>query len=133
MKFTERVRQLELPADEYVVIGSGLLDALGLRAANDIDMVVSQALYARLKGTGRYDVTTKNGEQRLEQEALEIWRSWSHGEHEHEPNFEALFAESVVVDDIHFVNPQYLIDRKAERGTPQDLADIALLKAHYGF
>ena len=131
MMIIEKLRQLDLPTDEYVVIGGGLLDALGLRPANDIDLVVSQALYARLKDTGRYDVTTKNGEERLEQEALEIWRSWNHGEHEHEPNFEALFAESVVVDAIHFVNPQYLIDRKSERGTPKDLADIALLKAYY--
>lgn len=131
MMFIEKLRQLNLPTDEYVVIGGGLLDALGLRPANDIDLVVSQALYARLKDTGRYDVTTKNGEERLEQEALEIWRSWNHGEHEHEPNFEALFAESVVVDAIHFVNPQYLIARKSERGTAKDLADIALLKAHY--
>ena len=37
--FSERVKDLGLPLDQLIVIGSGLLDQLGIRAASDINQI----------------------------------------------------------------------------------------------
>jgi len=60
MNIIERVQPLELPAVDYIVIGSGVLDALGLRPANDIDLVVSEPLFGRLRQRG-WEADVKNG------------------------------------------------------------------------
>ncbi|MFA5841907.1 MAG: hypothetical protein WC835_03050 [Candidatus Paceibacterota bacterium] len=44
MNIAQRVKKLNFPIGEYVVVGSGLLDALGLRKANDIDVAITQKL-----------------------------------------------------------------------------------------
>lgn len=47
-RFSERVEALNLDADKFIVIGSGLLDQLGIRRAEDIDLVVSDGYYSQL-------------------------------------------------------------------------------------
>ena len=44
----ETVRALGLPSDKYAVFGSGLMDVLGLRSSNDIDIVVTRDLFREL-------------------------------------------------------------------------------------
>ncbi len=47
--YIKRVKKLNLPTNEYVVIGSGLLDVLGIRKAVDIDIVASRQLFKKLQ------------------------------------------------------------------------------------
>lgn len=42
MRFNDRVKALALLFDEVIVIGSGLLDQLGLRQAHDVDLTAKK-------------------------------------------------------------------------------------------
>lgn len=42
MGIFENVKKFNFPIGEYVVVGSGLLAALGLREASDVDVAVTQ-------------------------------------------------------------------------------------------
>jgi len=45
MNIFERVKKLNLPLGEYVVIGGGILEALGIRNTNDVDIIVVPKLF----------------------------------------------------------------------------------------
>lgn len=124
MSILTRVRALNLPTDQIIVIGSGLLDAYGLRHAGDIDLVVTSELFTKLSGTGQYKQEEKNGEAYLVKDNLEVWLDWGGYD------FAKLQNEGVVIEGITFVNPLFLIERKRERGTDKDKQDIALLEGY---
>ncbi len=48
----EMVQRLKLPAQSYVVIGGGVLEALKLRDTNDVDFVVTKRLYKQYQKKG---------------------------------------------------------------------------------
>ena len=48
------LRQLALPSDQYAVFGSGLLDVLGIRKSNDIDLIVTENLFRELSVCGEW-------------------------------------------------------------------------------
>jgi hypothetical protein len=123
--FTDRVKASGLPLDEVVVIGSGLLDAYGLRESRDIDLVVSQSLFDILKQNPSYQIhSPRENVEVLLKDAYEIWVDWPPA------NFDQLKKDAVIINDVLFVNPHFLIERKAERGSEKDLADIVLLKGY---
>ncbi|MDN5275987.1 MAG: hypothetical protein JWN33_636 [Candidatus Saccharibacteria bacterium] len=128
MSIIDKVKQLNLPLDEMVVIGSGLLDAYGLREANDLDIVVPEYTYRDLRLSGEYRVGMKHDEGYLYKDDIEVWRSW--GTKAGKPNFKALKADGVVIDGVTFVNPAFLIQMKQERGSDKDKADIEMLEGY---
>jgi hypothetical protein len=122
----ERVKALQLPLDQIVVIGSGLLDVLGLRDSGDVDLVVTTELFDELRATELYDEEEKYGDTVLLKDDLEIWRDWSK-----ELPFATLQQSAVIINDIQFVNPKILIEMKRRRGSEKDLHDIQLLEGYY--
>lgn len=46
MNIIEKARELNFPAGEYGIVGSGPLGALGIREAGDLDVAVSPKLFA---------------------------------------------------------------------------------------
>ena len=46
--FADKVKALNLPLDQIIVIGSGILDQLGIRPASDIDLAASPDLMKNL-------------------------------------------------------------------------------------
>lgn len=125
MTIIQRIKDLNFPFDKFVVIGSGLLDAYGLRSADDIDLVVSDELYESLKAQGEYQELVKHDEAYLAGEKLEIWLTWGK-----DADFRSIYSGSVVIDDIHFINPRLLIEKKRESGRQKDIDDIILLEKH---
>ncbi|MDB5165391.1 MAG: hypothetical protein JWM00_281 [Candidatus Saccharibacteria bacterium] len=125
MSILTRIQALGLPADQIIVIGSGLLDAYGLRQANDIDLVVTAELFAKLSASGSYEEGVKYGEPYLTRGDLEVWLSWGEGK-----DFVHLNQKAETIQGIMFVNPQFLIEQKRERGTEKDANDIKLLEEY---
>ena len=125
MSIIERVKKLQLPQGEYVVIGSGLLDALKLREAHDLDIVASDSLFQMLRNSGEYEIKEKYGKELLESDAVEIWTDWKD-----DAPFETLLQAAIQVEGVTFASPDVIIKRKKERGTPKDIADIQLLETY---
>jgi len=129
MNIIQRVAALHLPSDKFVVISSGILDALGLRSAKDIDLVAEPSLFELLRSSGEWTEQQKHGEPVLYSSngEVEVWLSWGSGG---KPNFADLYRDSVVIGGIHFTSPQRTIIEKRKMNRPKDVADIALLETY---
>ncbi len=125
MNFIQRVKELNFPLDQFVVIGSGLLDVCGLRTADDIDLVASGALYEILKQSGDYKESTMHDESYLFSDKLEIWQTWGL-----EYDYQTIKSSAITIDDVSFINPELLIVKKRELGRDKDFADIKLLEKY---
>lgn len=123
MTMSEQVRLSGLPLDQLVVIGSGLLDQLGLRQSRDVDLAVSSKLFEELRQSGGYTVGEKHEQLFLEKGMYEIWKDWGH-----DAPFEKLWHEGQTLDGIRFVATDFLIRWKDARGLEKDVQDIALLE-----
>lgn len=63
MSVIDKVQALGIPEDQYVVIGSGLLDARGLREVSDVGLVVTDGLFDRLSQDKRFRKEHRNLEK----------------------------------------------------------------------
>ena len=52
MNILERVKELNLPLGEYILICGGVLDMYGIRKAGDVDVVGTKKLFKELKRRG---------------------------------------------------------------------------------
>lgn len=123
MKPSARVKSLDLPLSEVVVIGSGLLDELGLRSAHDLDLAVSPTLFEKLRDSGEFTITNEG--QTLRHNELEIWIDWP------PRDFAQLYENGQTINGVRFVDTQFLISQKQARGSQKDRHDIALLEGYY--
>lgn len=121
----QRVTELRFPLDQIIVIGSGLLDAYGLRQADDIDLIVTPELYKKLQSTGEYTEGEKHGETYLLKDKIEVWLTWGAGK-----DFTTLWKDGVTVEGVRFVNPHFLMERKRQRGHDKDIKDIEMLEQY---
>lgn len=133
MAITQNIKQLDLPLDQLVVIGGGVLDALNLRPAGDIDLVLAPELFAHLVTQPDWQVAVKHGldtpqgELTITQGDTEAFLSWGS---EGRPNFATLYENGMIIDGVCFANPQVVIDWKRRRGSDKDMRDIALLEEY---
>lgn len=74
----EELEKIGLNPDNSVVIGSGILSALGIRESKDIDLVVDQENYNRLKSDGHFKKETNHvGTEILTDDVFEIGVGWN--------------------------------------------------------
>lgn len=125
MSVVERVKQLAVPLDSVVVIGSGLLDAWGLRQSHDVDLVVTRELFDRLAQDPRFTHGERNGERFLIDAPYEVWESWGPDE---AGSFASLWRDGLTIDEVRFVSPEFLIRWKRARGSEKDINDSELLE-----
>jgi hypothetical protein len=129
MMFIERVKRLGLPLDEVLIIGSGVIDVLQLREADDIDMVVTERLFKELHGAGDYTEKMIRDEVLLEKDDQEIGVMWGYYKGEL-LDFSHLVHHSIVMDGVRFVDPEFLLHIKIDRNRSKDQKDIQLLKQY---
>jgi len=125
----QKIQGMQLPPGDMIVIGSGVLDALGLRAAHDIDLVVRPALFDQLAQDARWTLDSAHGEAVLRSEQLnaEAWLSLGS---DCTPNFDELKQSSITIKGIMFTSPAYVLKWKRQHMRPKDIADIELLEAY---
>lgn len=124
----EALRNLELPPRQFMVMGSGILEALGIRPANDIDLVVSNDLYETLGSRGWRRETASNGSDRLAHTGFQVYDTWF-DEVEYK-SLEELLVDAQWVDGIAYNSLRKLILYKARRGAPKDLIDLKLINSY---
>ena len=131
--YVERIKELALPPHEYVVIGSGILDALGIRKARDIDIVASKKLFKELSSNRK--VWKKKWfflgfmeRKAIQKDGVEIYSRFKYRNYKYD--FQAIADRVIVVDEIPFMNLDDLIELKKHLGRPKDLKDIKLIEEY---
>lgn len=130
MTIVERVKKLQLPLDHVVVICGGVLDALNLRKAGDVDLVLSAELFATLSKSSEWLLSKKHAEPVLTCGDAEAFLSWGSGA---VPNFSELYANGMTIDGIRFANPRFVIACKRQQYREKDKADILLLEEYLNY
>jgi len=132
----EILKTFNLDEHNSIVIGSGILQALGIRPSNDIDLVVTNDIYASLKDSGSFKVTENHGREILAGDRLEIGADWFVLGKSY--TFTDLEAVSTVIDGVRYNSLDFLLQVKQSWVLhdavvrQKDIDDVKLIKLHLG-
>jgi hypothetical protein len=126
MNIFEKVKSLNLPLGQYVIVSSGVLDALGIRPARDIDIAVLPELHKRLKESGEWKEDERFGKIFLMKDIFECIPSleWD----KYPTTTEQAIASATIIEGVPFMNIEELIKFKTALGREKDLKDLELIK-----
>jgi len=122
-----KVKALDLPKNSYVVFGSCPLAVAGIREANDVDLFVSEEVFAKLKKTGWRELRKSPDDIPLVYDVFEAHDNWNFSSYKLAPTLKQLLASAVIVDEIPFASLEEVRKWKAASGRPKDLIDIKLI------
>jgi hypothetical protein len=126
--FTERVKELGLSLDQIIVIGSGILDQLGVRKAADVDLVADGEVLEKIASDLDWAEQCDKNQRRYfvrHDGSVEIWDGWEFDGQV--LNYEELLKCSVEYDGVKFVSLDFLRQWKGWRRREKDMRDIRLI------
>jgi MFS superfamily sulfate permease-like transporter len=119
------VKKLKLNDEDYVVVGGAVMEALNLRETKDIDIVVADTTYKKLKDSEEWQESIlSNGERILSHYGYEVMKTWMGYD------IDKLRRSSFVKNGIHLMGVTQLIDAKKQLARDKDIEDAALLKSY---
>ena len=121
MNYLDELTQLNLPADQFAVFGSGPLAIRNLRKSNDIDLIVKEKLWQKL--SQKYKVEDKNKIQIGHIEIYKDWQPWF-------DNINELIDTADIFNYIRFVKLDYVLKWKQQMNRVKDQQDIKLIKKY---
>ena len=122
LNYLNELINLNLPADQYAVFGSGPMAVRGLRLNGDIDLIVKPPLWDSLSRT-----YPAKGSKTLFCGHLEIFRDWR-------PWFEntsQLIDEADVINKIRYVKLDSVLEWKKAMNRQKDKEDIRLIENYF--
>ena len=128
MNLIQKIKELNFPKDQYVVVGSGILDVLGIRTASDIDIAVTKDLHQKLRELGNWEENERHDKIFLKKDVYEIipqlnWEKYN-------TNTEEVISSALIIEDIPFMNLFELIKFKTALGREKDFMDIKLINEY---
>ncbi len=77
MNIVEKIKKLNFPPDQYIVVGGAVLATHGIRNTEDLDLLVSPELFERCKQEGwnlnPWTKEGKKGKDWLEKDGVELY------------------------------------------------------------
>ena len=127
--FADKVKALNLPLDQIIVIGSGILDQLEIRPAVDIDLAVSSDLMKKLSEESSDWIKKFDDNQRFyfikDDGSAEVWDGWEFDGQV--VSYDGLLDYVVEYDGVRFVNLEFLSQWKKWRSREKDVQDVKLI------
>ena len=127
--FADKVKALNLPLDQIIVIGSGILDQLGIRPASDIDLAASSDLMEKLSEESGDWLKKFDDNQRFyfvkDDDSAEVWDGWEFDGQT--VSYDDLLDYAVKYDSVRFVDLEFLRKWKSWRGREKDVRDVELI------
>lgn len=128
MNIFEEVKKLELPLGQYIVLGSGILGALGIRDIGDVDLLVSPLIFEKLKTDGwEYEEVEIEGRvrEKLSRDFVEIYKDfWYGGKSQFSMD---MISEAEIIDGVPFLSLLKLREIKEAMSREKDKRDILLI------
>lgn len=122
----ERVKDLKLSPDSYVVYGSCPMAVAGIREAGDIDMYVSSELLQKLKATGWKQIVKGPKDSPYTHGIYEAHDNWDFSDYN--PTLEQLKSRETVVGGVPFASLQDVLKWKEASDNPKFKKDAKLVK-----
>lgn len=130
MEIFERIRKFNLPAGQYAVFGSALLDAWGLRPAKDLDIIVTPELFEQLKNQ-EWEEIQANGFTILRKEDADVTTVQDKPtDGDYNPDRLQLIEEAIYINGLPFVKIEEVIACKRAYNRPKDQQDIKLIEEY---
>ena len=127
--FADKVKALNLPLDQIIVMGSGILDQLEIRPAVDIDLAVSSDLMKKLSEESSDWIKKFDDNQRFyfikDDGSAEVWDGWEFDGQV--VSYDGLLDYVVEYDGVRFVNLEFLSRWKKWRSLEKDTQDVKLI------
>jgi hypothetical protein len=133
LPISSSLRKLDLNPENSIVVGSGILNALGLRPSHDIDVIATPAKYQKLSSESRFQKQQSHNREILVDELLEIGTDWTVlGK---TWTFEDLAENSIVIDNVRYITVEFLLGAKRGwieegAGRPKDFTDVELMEKY---
>ncbi len=126
MRITKRAKQVGIDTSKFIVIGSGVLDVLGIRSTDDVDLLVTKDVYKSFHSKpGWSEKIWPQGDPTLSAEGVDLSTDW--GDDKNIYQFDEILQNSIEVGGIRFVSPEFLIKWKKNKGRDKDLQDVKLI------
>jgi hypothetical protein len=120
MNITQRVKELDLPKGSFVVVGSGILNALRIRDAGDIDLVVTDEVYKRFEREGWQQIEGAD-QILLKRDVYDVCKSW------YGKAVDELINTAQSIDGIPYLSLEGVYAWKKSFGREKDLKDLVLI------
>ena len=120
-----KVKTLYFPEGSYVVFGSCPLAAAGIREANDVDLLVSKEMFAKLRENGWKELHKGSNDAPLVYDVFEAHDNWNFSSYN--PTLNRLLSTASIIDGVPFASLGEVRKWKTASGRPKDLADIELI------
>ena len=134
MNHLEKVKELDVPYDQYVLVGGSILDIHGIRVSDDIDVIVSSEAFQTLKDRGwKVDMPFKEkwGRERLLHDVFEVYTDLYYEKIDYYLPFEILRDISKQIHGVYTQPLGLLLLGKLDMRRPKDIADIALIEQYF--
>ncbi len=118
----ERVQQLDLSADSYVVFGRAPLVLAGLRESEDIDILATPELMDALEARGWQRVDAYPGVRNVAYDVFDAYDTWQFGDYN--PSVAELLATATIVDGVPFASLAEVRAWKVAFGREKDAEDV---------
>jgi len=134
MNILEKVKSLNLPSKQFVVMGGAVLELKGIRKSNDIDIIVTKELFDKLKEDSIWEYKSELGSLGMVQvESLENHNGVSLYHNIYGGGDIDFFRNSPdkieEVDGIYFVSLSNLLEVKSSTwNRDKDKVDVELIK-----
>ncbi len=130
MDIFKEIAKLNFPPDQYIIVGSGIMAAKGIREANDLDIIVTPEFFEKCKAEG-WEILpwTKEGilgKEWLKKGEVELYMQLSLKSGG--VSAKELLKNAEIINGVPFITLEEHMKCKAEFGRPQDLADIEIIK-----
>jgi hypothetical protein len=118
------IKKLNLPLDEYIVVGGGILVALGLHEWDgDVDFAVSANVFQELAHRG-WEQKYEEGKTLLKHGDYDIGVNFG------EWNLDDLHSDALIINGIPFVSLEKLLVWKHKRNLPKDRRHIEMIEEY---
>ena len=130
MNIFAEVKKLNFPIGKYIIVGSGIMAALGLKEANDIDLVVAPDIFQKcIDGSWEkvdWTLPDHRGQFYLRRGLVELYLDVNCGNFN--PTLEELLSRVVTIDGISFISLEDCLKFKKEYGREKHLKDVKTIE-----
>lgn len=144
--FFERLNETGLSKDDYIVLGSGVLQAKGIRKSGDVDLLVKKEVFENLKKNSEWELVEKNT---IKKEGLPkreyLIKYFTSGKVElrkeffiscFDKNFSGYFesypkfVNTELINNVRFESLKTVLMEKSYQAREKDLDDVLLIKKY---